>query len=49
MYMVTTKENQSKLSDRGKVFSFVGYPSNHTNDVYGLWNLSTKHIMKSRG
>jgi hypothetical protein len=39
---------QGKLSDRGSVCVFVGYPNNHANDVYMLLNLKTNHIMKSR-
>jgi hypothetical protein len=36
------------LSDRGSVCVFVGYPSNHANDVYRLLNLKTNHVIKSR-
>jgi hypothetical protein len=49
VYMVTAKEKiQLKLSYRVTVCLFVGYPSNHANDVYRLFNLSTIHVIKSR-
>jgi Reverse transcriptase (RNA-dependent DNA polymerase) len=44
----TKNKIQSKLSNRGSVCVFVGYPSNHANDVYGLLNLKTNHVIKSR-
>jgi hypothetical protein len=47
--VATTKNQmQGKLSDRGSVCVFVGYPSNHGNDVYRLLNLKTNHVIKSR-
>jgi hypothetical protein len=47
--VVATKNMiQGKLSDRGSVCVFVGYPSNHANDVCRLLNLKTKHAIKSR-
>jgi hypothetical protein len=44
----TKNKIQGKLSDRGSVCVFVGYPSNHANDVYRLLNLKTNHVIKSR-
>jgi hypothetical protein len=44
----TKSKIQGKLSDRGSVCVFVGYPSNHTNDIYRLLILKTNHVMKSR-
>jgi hypothetical protein len=44
----TKSKIQGKLSDRGSVCVFVGYPSNHANDVYRLLNLKTNHVIKSR-
>jgi hypothetical protein len=46
--VITAKEKiQSKLSDIGIVHFFVGYPSNHANDVYRLMNPSTKNVIAS--
>jgi hypothetical protein len=37
--VATTKAKiQGKLSDRGTVCVFVGYPNNHANDVYRRLN-----------
>jgi hypothetical protein len=44
----TKNKIQGKLSDRGSVCVFVGYPSNHANDVYRLLNLKTNHVIKFR-
>jgi hypothetical protein len=44
----TKSKIQGKLSDRGSVCVFVGYPSNHVSDVYRLLNLKTNHVIKSR-
>jgi hypothetical protein len=44
----TKNKIQGKLSDRGSVCVFVGYPSNHASDVYRLLNLKTNHVIKSR-
>jgi hypothetical protein len=44
----TKNKIQGKLSDRGSVCAFVGYPSNHANAIYRLLNLKTNHIIKSR-
>ena len=49
MCVVTTKKSiQGKLNDRGTVGLFVGYPQNHADDVYRIFNLQTKQIIKSR-
>jgi hypothetical protein len=45
---MTKKTIQGKLNDRGTVGLFVGYPDNHANDVYRLFNIKTKQIIKSR-
>jgi hypothetical protein len=44
----TKSKIQGKLSNRGSVCAFVGYPSNHASDVYRLLNLKTIHVIKSR-
>ena len=44
----TKKAIQGKLSDRGTVGLFVGYPDNHADDVYRIFNIKTKQIIKSR-
>jgi hypothetical protein len=44
----TKSKIQEKLSDRGSVCVFVGYPSNHASDLYRLLNLNTYHAIKSR-
>jgi hypothetical protein len=44
----TKSKIQGKLSDRGSVCVFVGYPSNHASDVFRLLNLKTNHVIKSR-
>jgi len=36
------------LNDRGTVGLFVGYPDNHADDVYKIFNIKTKQIIKSR-
>jgi hypothetical protein len=36
------------LIDRGNVGLFVGYPDNHADDVYRIFNIKTKLIIKSR-
>jgi hypothetical protein len=49
MCVVTTKKAiQGKLSDRGTVGLFVGYPDDHADDVYRIFNIKTKQIIKSR-
>jgi len=49
MYVVTTKNKiQGKLSDKGTTGIFVGYPKNHADDVYRIFNTITKKIIKSR-
>jgi hypothetical protein len=49
MSVVTTKKAiQGKLSDRGTVGLFLGYPDNHADDVYRIFNITTKQIIKSR-
>jgi hypothetical protein len=48
MCVVTTKAKiQSRLSDKGTVCMFVGYPMNHAGDVYRHLKPKTKHIIKS--
>jgi hypothetical protein len=44
----TKNKIQGKLSERGSVCVFVGYPSNHARDVYRLLKLKTNHVIKSR-
>ncbi len=47
--VVTAKKTiQGKLNDRGTVSLFVGYLDNHVNDVYRIFNIKTKQIIKSR-
>jgi hypothetical protein len=49
MCVVTTKKAiKGKLNDRGIVGLFVGYPDNHADDVYRIFNIKTKQIVKSR-
>ena len=49
MCFVTTKKRlQGKLNDRGIVSLFVGYPQNHADDVYRIFHLKTKQIIRSR-
>jgi hypothetical protein len=49
MVILTIKKKiYGKLKDLGTVCMFIGYPSNHACDVYGMPNLKTKHIIKSR-
>jgi hypothetical protein len=49
MCVVTKKRAiQGKLSDRGTVGLFVGYPDNHADDVYRIFNIKSKQIIKSR-
>jgi hypothetical protein len=49
MCVVTTKKAiYGKLSDRGTVGLFVGYPDNRADDVYRIFNIKTKQIIKSR-
>jgi hypothetical protein len=36
------------LSNRGTVGLFVGYPDNHADDVYRIFNIKTKQNIKSR-
>jgi hypothetical protein len=49
MCVVTTKKAiQGKFNDRGTVALFVGYPDNHADDVYRIFNIKTKQIIKSR-
>jgi hypothetical protein len=42
------KKIRGKLADRGKLATFLGYPDNHSNDVYCMWNLKTERIVNSR-
>ena len=50
MFDGTTKKSiQGTLNERGIVGLFVGYPQNHADDVYRIFNLKTKQIIKSRG
>jgi hypothetical protein len=42
MCMVTTKENPSKISDKGTFYEFVGYAVYHADDVYRHLNPKTK-------
>ena len=44
----SNKKVRSKLADRGIPCLFVGYAENHSTDVYRMFNLKTKHILKSR-
>jgi hypothetical protein len=47
--VVTTKKTiQGKLNERGTAGLFVGYPDNHANDVYRIFNAKTKEIIKAR-
>jgi hypothetical protein len=48
MAVVITKKIQGKLSDRVTVCMFVGYPQNHSDDVYRLFNVKTSQVVKSR-
>jgi hypothetical protein len=49
MCVVKTKKSiQGKLNDRGTVGLPVGYPQNHADDVYRIFNIKTKQIIKSR-
>jgi len=49
MFLITTKKNiQRKFYDKGKVGLFAGYPQNHADNVYRIFNLNTKQIIKSR-
>jgi hypothetical protein len=49
MCVVTKKRAiQGKLNDRGTVGLFVGYPDNHADDVYRIFNIKNKQIIKSR-
>jgi hypothetical protein len=49
MCVVTTKKAiQGKLSDRGTVSLFVGCLNNYADDVYTIFNIKTKQIIKSR-
>jgi hypothetical protein len=42
------KAIQGKLRNRGTVGLFYGYPDNHADDVYRIFNIKTKQIIKSR-
>ena len=44
----SNKKVRSKLADRGIPCLFVGYAENHSTDVYRMFNLKTKHILKLR-
>jgi hypothetical protein len=44
----TKSKIQGKLSDRGSVFVYFAYPSNHASDFYRLLNMKTNHVIKSR-
>ena len=44
----TKKSIQGKLNDRGTVGLLVGYPQNHVENVYRIFKLKTKKIIKSR-
>jgi hypothetical protein len=47
MCVVTTRKAiQGKLSNRETVGLFVGYPDNHANDVYRIFNIKTKQTIK---
>jgi hypothetical protein len=49
MGVVTTgKKIQGKLEDKGTICMFIGYPPNHACDVYRMFNLNTKQVVKSR-
>jgi hypothetical protein len=49
MVMVTTKKKiQGKLSDRGTVCMFLEYPRNHLDNVYRLFNVKTRQVIKLR-
>jgi hypothetical protein len=49
MCVVTTKNMiQEKLSNKETMGIFVGYPRNHANDVYWIFNPVTKKVIKSR-
>ena len=42
------KQMRSKLDDRGRPCMFVGYPDNHVNDVYRMFDLQTEAIITTR-
>ena len=47
--VVTTKQDiQGKLNNRGTPCMFVGYPVNHSSDVFRMLNLKTYGIINSR-
>jgi hypothetical protein len=48
--LVMTKKNiQGKISNSGTVvYMFVGYPQNHSDDVYSLFNVEARQVMKSK-
>jgi hypothetical protein len=49
MCVVTTKRAiKGKLSNRGTVSLSVGYPDNRVDDVYRIFNIKTKQIIKSK-
>ena len=49
MAIVTKTENiQNKLNNKGIIAMFVGYASNHANDVYRMYNIETKGIITTR-
>ena len=39
---------RSKLDNRGKTCTFVGYADDHAGDVYRFLNVQTKRIIMSR-
>jgi hypothetical protein len=50
MFLVITKKKiKGKLNDKGTVCMFVGYPQNHSDDSYRLFNVKTRQVIKSRG
>ncbi len=51
MAIVTNHENKkmrSKLADRGKPAMFLGYATNHSQDVYRMLNIKTNRVIKTR-
>jgi DNA transposition AAA+ family ATPase len=39
--VTTKKQSREKLNNRGTVGLFLGYPDNHANDVYRIFNIKT--------
>ena len=44
----TSKQHQSKLTNRGEACIFVGYTEDHSNSSYRMLNLRTHHVIVSR-